>query len=124
MPSARARKRLTCERQILVGGGGATGIDEGETAIDGRFGAQCRPDLGCAAEREQCFSSWQAVLLPGSDILGKQYSTVHNEEAQLARRFRRVCRRLCGPLRDLPAQVAILNVDDALRDDLGSAACR
>ena len=98
MPSARARKRLAGEQQTVVGRGGAVRIDEGEAAIDGRIGAQCRPDLLRAAKREHRFSRWQAVLLPGRDVLGEQYSAVHDEESQVAPRFRRVCRRRCGRL--------------------------
>ena len=62
-------------------------------------------------------------MLPRSDVLGEQYSAVNDKEPQIARRFRPICRR-CGPLRDLPAQVSVLNVDDTLRDDLGRATCR
>src|SRR5215207_1324405 len=112
MPVARARKRFTGEQQAVVSRGRAVYIDEGEASIDGGLGAQCHPDLLHTTNREHCFSRWQAVLLIGRDVLRKQYSTVHKEESQVAAGVRRMCRRRCITLRDLPANVTALDIDD------------
>jgi len=122
MSKVRAWKRLTRERRIVAGRRGAVRIDEGETAIDGRFGAKCRPDLVRIGEREHCFPRWQAVLLATRDVFGKQHSTVDYEEAQVARRFRGVGRRWSGLFRDLPAKFTVWYVHDALGNDLSGAA--
>ncbi len=73
----------------VIGRGRGVRIDEGETSIDSRIGAQCRAQLLGAAQCEHRFARWQAVLLPGSDVLGEQDSAVYDEEPEVARRFRR-----------------------------------
>ena len=75
-----------------------------------------------AAYREHRFAGRQPELLAGIHVFGKQHTTVHNHEAEVARQFLRVCRRRRRAFRDLPTELFVRDIDDTLGDNLGGAA--
>jgi hypothetical protein len=107
-----------------AGRGRGVRVDEGEAAIDGRIGPQRRQQLSAATGGEHRFPEWQALLVPGCKVLGEQDSAVYEQEPQVAPGFGRIGRWRRRALRNLPADVILRNVDNALRDDLGGTAGR